>query len=88
MEYQKQVERLVDELREKSDSESFEDEIQKKLDVTKVLRSDKLKQELENALLEIKQLKHDYEANLARMQSNLKYSRDANQSIKNDYDGL
>ena len=38
--YQKQIEKLIDELREKSDSESFEDEKERILNVEKALKVD------------------------------------------------
>lgn len=40
MEYKIQVENLLEELRDKSDSESFDDEKKRMLNVSKALRSD------------------------------------------------
>lgn len=46
--YQKQIDKLVDELREKSDSESFDDEKQKILNVEKALEADRLRERVKN----------------------------------------
>ena len=44
MVYQKQIEKLLDELKEKSDSESFDDEKEKILNVKKAMESDQLRE--------------------------------------------
>ena len=44
MVFKKQIEKLIDELREKSDSESFDDEKEKILNVKRAIESDQLKQ--------------------------------------------
>lgn len=43
---QSQVDKLIDELREKSDSESFDDEKERILNVNKAMKADQLKSEL------------------------------------------
>ena len=48
MEYSKQVEKLLEELKEKSDSESFDDEKEKLLNVKKAMQVDKLKEDVKN----------------------------------------
>ena len=88
MEYGKQVESLLDELREKSDSESFDDEKKRLLNVKKGMQLDKLREENKNLDLELKQAKQDGDANVLRLQSNLKAQRIGNQNLKNDYDSL
>ena len=52
--YQKQQEKLLDELREKSDSESFDDEKQRILNVKKAMEADQLKEKLKNLNQEMK----------------------------------
>lgn len=88
MEYNKQVEKLMEELKDKTDSESFDDEKEKLLNVKKAMQLDKLKEEVKNLELELKQLKTDSNSNIARLQSNLEYARLANQGLKQDYDAL
>lgn len=67
MEYSKQIEKLLNELKEKSDSESFDDEKEKLLNVKKANQLDKLKEEVKNLELELKQAKQDGEANVTRL---------------------
>ena len=52
--YKKQQEKLLDELREKSDSESFDDEKQRILNVKKAMEADQLKEKLKNLNQEMK----------------------------------
>ena len=40
----KQIEKLLDELRDKSDSESFDDEKEKLLNVTKAIEADQMRE--------------------------------------------
>ena len=88
MEYNKQVEKLMEELKDKTDSESFDDEKEKLLNVKKAMQLDTLKEEVKNLELELKQLRADSNSNIARLQSNLEYTRLANQGLKQDYDAL
>ena len=67
MEYSKQIEKLLNELKDKSDSESFDDEKEKLLNVKKANQLDKLKEEVKNLELELKQAKQDGEANVTRL---------------------
>ena len=84
--YKKQVEKLVEELRDKSDSESWDDEKERVLNVEKALKADILKGQIDVLNAEAKGKKAEYDANLLRMQQSLKYSQDANQNLKEDYD--
>lgn len=86
--YKKQIEKLTEELREKSDSESFDDEKEKILNVEKALKADIMKGQIETLKVEAKSKKAEYDANLLRLQQSLKYSTDANQNLKEDYDLL
>ena len=79
---------MLEELKDKSDSESFDDEKEKLLNVKKAMQLDKLKEEVKNLELELKQLKFDNDANISRLQSNLNSQKIANQNLKNDYDSL
>ena len=54
MVYKKQVENLLNELKDKSDSESFDDEKNKLLNVKKALRADQLEQQNASLKNEIK----------------------------------
>ena len=86
--YQKQQEKLLDELREKSDSESFDDEKQRILNVKKAMETDQLKEKLKNLNQEMKIKQDEAAANLKRVENNLKFSTQANKNLKNDYDLL
>lgn len=48
MVYKKQITKLLDELRDKSDSESFDDEKEKLLNVKKAMEADQLKEQVKN----------------------------------------
>ena len=54
MVYKKQIDKLVEQLREKSDSESFEDEKKNALNVEKALAADRMKVRIENMKAEMK----------------------------------
>lgn len=54
LEYSKQVEKLIEELKDKSDSESFDDEKERILNVKKAMQAEKLKEEMKNLELELK----------------------------------
>lgn len=56
--FQKQIDKLIEELREKSDSESFEDEKEKLLNVEKALELGRVKENLKNLKLDL-QAKED-----------------------------
>ena len=86
--YQKQIESLLDELREKSDSESFDDEKTRLLNVQKALEGEQLKKRLASLQAEVQIKAEDAKQNLARLEGNLKFSQDANTNLKNDYDLL
>lgn len=86
--YKKQIEKLLEELKDKSDSESFDDEKEKLLNVKKAMEADQLKEELKNLKLDMKSRELEYLTNLKRIESNLHFSREANQNLKNDYDNL
>ena len=84
--FKTQIEKLVEELREKSDSESFEDDKEKLLNVQKALEADRLKTQVKNMQAEAKLKEEETRTNLDRLENQLKFSRDANASLKNDYD--
>ena len=54
----------------------------------KALAADRLEVRNKNLLLEIKVQDEQNKANLARVESSLAFSREANQNLKNDYDLL
>ena len=66
--YQKQQEKLLDELREKSDSESFDDEKEKILNVKKAKENDQLKGKLKNLAQEMKINQGEAQENLKRVE--------------------
>jgi len=86
--YQKQIDKLLEELRDKSDSESFDDEKEKLLNVEKALEADRLKERLKNLKIEVAQKDEELKSNLQRLNNSLKFSRGANVNLKNDYDSL
>ena len=86
--HKKQVDKLIEELREKSDSESFDDEKEKALNVKKAMEAENLREDKKNLLNELKQKEIEFNQNLARLKSNLKFSTDSNVNLKNDYDLL
>ena len=88
MVYKKQIDKLVEELREKSDSESFEDEKENVLNVEKALEVDRMKVRIENMKAEMKITEEQTVNNIHRLESSLKFSRKANQNLKMDYDSL
>ena len=55
--YKKQVEKLIEELRDKSDSESFEDEKENLLNVEKAMKVDQLESRLKIMQSEAKEKK-------------------------------
>ena len=69
--YKKQIEKLLNELKEKSDSESFDDEKAKLLNVKKAMESDQLKEQLKNLQNDIKVREIEYETNMKRIESSL-----------------
>jgi hypothetical protein len=58
---------LIEELREKSDSESFDDEKEKALNVKKAMEAENLREDKKNLMMEIKQKELEYQQNLARL---------------------
>ena len=86
--HKKQVDKLIEELREKSDSESFDDEKERVLNVKKALEAQQLGEDVKNLKNEIKQKELEFAQNFERMKSNLKFSQDSNINLKNDYDLL
>lgn len=84
----KQVQKLIEELKDKSDSESFDDEKERLNNIKKAMKAEQL--QAENNLLqnEIDTLKAESESNISKIQNQLKFSRDANINLKNDYDLL
>lgn len=48
MVFKKQIDKLIEQLRDKSDSESFDDEKEKILNVEKALEADRLKAKVRN----------------------------------------
>lgn len=66
-EAQFQVKKLLDELREKSDSESYEDEEKHMLNVSKAMQTDQLKEKIKIMQCEITIKEHDFEMNMKRV---------------------
>ena len=88
MVYKRQIEKLLEELKDKSDSESFDDEKEKLLNVKKAMESDQLKEQIKNLQSDMKTRELETVTNQKRIESNLKFSQDANRNLKNDYDNL
>ena len=86
--YKMQVEKLIEELKEKSDSESFDDEKEKLLNMKKAREAEMLTEKIKNLEVQIKLNQSDAKASMKRIEDNLKFSRDSNQNLKNDYDLL
>lgn len=78
----------MEELREKSDSESFDDELEAKMNKNKAMEAERLQEKLKIAKNEILIKELEFEANFKRMENTLKFSRDANTNLMNDYDNL
>lgn len=87
-EHKKQVEKLIEELRDKSDSESFDDEKERILNVKKALEADQLRVKVKNLEAEINELEKNHQVNVSKIEGSLNFSRAANQGLKNDYDLL
>ena len=86
--YKMQVEKLIEELKEKSDSESFDDEKEKLLNMKKAREAEMLTEKIKNLEVQIKLNQSDAKASMKRIEDNLQFSRDSNQNLKNDYDLL
>lgn len=82
------MEKLTEELRDKSDSESFDDEKERLLNIKKANEADQLRNEVKNLNAEIETLKLDSKSNLYRIQNQLKFSQDANKALQTDYEFL
>jgi len=82
------VEKLTEELRDKSDSESFDDEKERLLNIKKANEADQLRNEVKNLNAEIETLKLDSKSNLHRIQNQLKFGQDANKALQTDYEFL
>lgn len=86
--YQKQIDKLIEELRDKSDTESFDDEKEKLLNVEKALEGDRLKEQLKIIKSEMKGKDEEVKQNMTRLEGSIKFSRAANKNLKADYDSL
>ena len=84
----KQIEKLFDELREKSESESFDDEKARIMNVQKALESEQLKLRLQQAKNDLLNKEEEFDQNMGRIMQQLKFSQDANKNLKTDYDNL
>lgn len=85
---QKQVEKLLEELRDKSDSESFEDEKEKLLNVQKAMETEQLREQVKNLRQEIKDIASQNKENLDRLDQTLLQSRKSNLNLNEDYEML
>ena len=66
--YQAQIEKLLDELREKSDSESFDDEKERIMNVQKALEADQLKERLKNLKNDLLIKENEFRVNVKRVE--------------------
>ena len=78
MVFQKQIDKLIEELQEKSDSESFDDEKERILNVEKALESNRLKEKVKNLQTESKIKEEKTTAEIKRLEEGLEFSRGAN----------
>ena len=83
-----QVDKLIEELRDKSDSESFEDEKERLLNMDKALMADQLKKEIPLLKAEIETLKTNSDSNIAKLKNQLNFSLQSNKNLKNENDAL
>lgn len=88
MTYKAQIEKLMDELKENSDSESFDDEMEKILNMEKALEVDRMKSKIKILESEAAKLKFETRFNNKRFEDNLTQTRNTNMSLKKDYDLL
>ena len=58
------------------------------MNVKKAMEADQLRETIKNLKLELQTKVGDLTNNIERITSNLKFSRDANTNLKNDYDLL
>ena len=66
---QKQIEKLLEELREKSDEESFDDEKERILNVKKAMESEQLKEQVKSLKAELKSKKLESSSNFERIEA-------------------
>ena len=52
------------------------------------MEAENLREDKKNLMSELRQKELEFQQNLARLQSNLKFSADSNINLKNDYDLL
>jgi len=78
----------LDDLREKSDSESFDDEKERLNNIKKAMLVDQLREQLKNSDQEKSQIINDTNTNIERLESNLEFSTKANVIQREDYDLL
>ena len=58
------------------------------MNVQKALEGEQNKEKLKNLKIEMLEKENESNENMTRVESNLKFSQDANRNLKNDYDAL
>jgi len=86
MVFKTQIDKLIEELKDKSDSESFDDEKERILNVEKALELDRLKAKLANIKNEQKIVEEETKSTMKRLEQGLDFSKEANVNLKADYD--
>jgi hypothetical protein len=76
----------LDELKEKSESEDFEEEKKKLLNVEVGVDVESLKSKIKQLNVEMKIKQQEFQTNIARLENNIKFSREANSKLRQDYD--
>lgn len=83
--YKKQIEKLLRELKERSDSENFDEDKEKLLNVKKAREAEILQEKVLNLENEVKIKELEYTSNSTRLEQNLTFSREANAKLLSDY---
>ena len=84
--YKKQIEKVLKELEDKSDTESFDEDKQKILNVQRELEAEQLKEKLKIVKQEIKMNEQNQKEHQLKQAQNLKFSQESNKQLKQDYE--
>jgi hypothetical protein len=82
---QKQIKRIIEEAKANSGSESFEDEIAKKLNVEKALKYERLTHQLTDLKKKIEIIQKNSEVNLSNKDSEIKFHIETRDGIQKEY---